>query len=57
MLLRTSLGLNTEAAAVEQAVSDVLKAGLRTRDIGGGDASLSTTQMGDAVLKRLQAGG
>ncbi|MBW7929726.1 MAG: 3-isopropylmalate dehydrogenase [Gammaproteobacteria bacterium] len=56
MLLRHSLGLETEAARVEQAVSAVLDAGLRTRDIAaGGSQTIGTAQMGEAVLARLRA--
>lgn len=53
MLLRHSLNLETEAKAIEDAVADVLKSGHRTRDIGGGDASASTTEMGDLVVAKL----
>lgn len=55
MLLRHSLSMNDEAAAVEAAVADVLKAGLRTRDIARGGPSISTSEMGDAVVARLTA--
>lgn len=50
MMLRYSLNLPDEARAVEDAVKNVLDAGLRTKDIGG---STSTTQVGDAVEKEL----
>jgi 3-isopropylmalate dehydrogenase len=50
MLLRLSLGLETEAAAVEAAVSAVVDEGVWTRDLGG-DAS--TEAFGDAVVARL----
>ncbi len=53
MLLRYSMSLNTEADAIEDAVSRVLKSGLRTRDIACNGASVSTTEMGDAVVKTL----
>jgi 3-isopropylmalate dehydrogenase len=53
LLLRHSLGLETEARAVEAAVSRAIDAGARTRDLGGGDASLSTAGMGQAVLAEL----
>ncbi len=46
MLLRHSLGLEAEAAAVEAAVAHAITAGCRTRDIGG---QLSTRQMGEAI--------
>jgi 3-isopropylmalate dehydrogenase len=55
MLLRYSLNLNSEADAIEQAVNQVLKDGLRTRDIAGNGVSISTTAMGDEVVRRLNA--
>ncbi|MCX7386414.1 MAG: 3-isopropylmalate dehydrogenase [Planctomycetales bacterium] len=53
MLLRYSMSMNAEADAIEDVVSRVLKSGLRTKDIACGGASVSTTQMGDAVVKTL----
>jgi 3-isopropylmalate dehydrogenase len=53
MLLRHSLDLDAEAAAVEAAVYEAIADGLRTRDLGGGDRSLSTQAMGEAVIERL----
>ena len=54
LLLRHSLGLETEAAAIEAAVDAVLSAGARTADIAGrGDMSLSTAQMTDRILQAL----
>ena len=50
MLLRHSLGLEVEAAAIEEAASRAITDGARTRDLGG---TLSTVQMADEVLKRL----
>ena len=50
MLLRHSLGLEAEAAAIERAVEAAIDAGARTRDLGG---ALSTEAMGDAVRARL----
>ena len=55
MLLRYSLGLEQEAAAVEDAVADVLRSGLRTRDlVAGGEAWVTTDEMGRAVVERLE---
>jgi 3-isopropylmalate dehydrogenase len=59
LMLRYSFGLETEAAAVEGAVSAVLDAGLRTRDIagfGGGVTGkiVGAREMGEAVLKALE---
>jgi 3-isopropylmalate dehydrogenase len=53
MLLRSSLQLSAEADAIEQAVSRVLKAGHRTRDIAGTGQFLTTTEMGDKVLEEI----
>ena len=54
MLLRYSLGLEKEAEAIERAVSAVLDAGYRTADIASkGETSISTAQMGDAVVQRI----
>jgi 3-isopropylmalate dehydrogenase len=50
MLLRHSLGLDTEAAAIEKAVDETITAGARTADIGG---KLTTKQMADEIIKRL----
>ena len=54
MLLRHSLGLAEEAAAVEAAVEAVIAAGLRTADIAApGERAVSTREMADAVLAAL----
>ena len=55
MMLRYSFGLEKEALAVEKAVADTLKAGIRTSDIAEKDGkAVSTTQMGDEILRRLK---
>jgi 3-isopropylmalate dehydrogenase len=57
MALRYSFNLGELADRVETAISDVLGKGLRTVDIAGGaKQTLSTSQMGDAILSALQAG-
>jgi len=54
MLLRHSLGLEAEAAAVEAAVSGAIEGGARTADIAEqGRSALATRQMGDAILAAL----
>lgn len=50
MALRHSLGLPTEASAVEAAVDTALDDGLRTKDIAGGGESIDTATMGSAVV-------
>ena len=55
MMLKYSFGLVAEAAAVEEAVGDVLAAGVRTADIARvGEASVSTRAMGEAVCAALK---
>jgi 3-isopropylmalate dehydrogenase len=54
MLLRHSLGLNTEADAIESAVTQAIESGARTPDIAdNGARAFSTREVGDAVLARL----
>lgn len=55
MLLRHSLGLAAEAAAVERAVEGVIEAGLRTPDIAiTGETPVSTRVMGEEVTRRIK---
>jgi 3-isopropylmalate dehydrogenase len=55
MLLRHSFKLGKVAAAIEAAVRTVLAGGHRTRDLAGpGESSVSTEEMGEAVLHRLR---
>ena len=55
MALRYSLDLDKEAEALEKAVQDVLNDGLRTKDIlSNGTKEVSTSQMGDAIISKLQ---
>ncbi len=53
MCLRHSLGLEAEAALVEKAANDAVTDGARTADLGG---SLSTSEMADEVIRRVEAG-
>jgi 3-isopropylmalate dehydrogenase len=53
MLLRHSLDLEEEAAAIEAAVNSVLDSGARTKDIAGGGPSISTAEMGQKVVSAL----
>ncbi len=50
MMLRHSLGLETEASALEKAVDQAITDGCRTSDIGG---KLSTQQMADEIIQRM----
>jgi 3-isopropylmalate dehydrogenase len=55
MLLRHSLGLAVEAAALARAVDEALTAGARTADlVPPGGHACSTREAGDAVLSRLR---
>ena len=55
MMLRYSFDLDKEADAVEQAVRDVLKAGIRTVDImADGKEKVGCKAMGDAIVEALQ---
>ena len=54
MLLRHSLGLDTEAAAVEQAIADAIAGGARTADIAAtGEAKVSTQEMTAEIIRCL----
>jgi 3-isopropylmalate dehydrogenase len=56
LLLRHSLGLEAEAAAIEAAVEAAIAQGARTPDIAlVGRLAISTAAMGDAVLAQLAA--
>jgi len=54
MLLRHSLGLETEARSIESAVASALSDGVLTPDLARrGSAAATTREAGDAVLARL----
>lgn len=54
MLLRESLGLMNEAAAIESAVTNVLDSGARTADIAqAGEKAIGTVEMGDRLVESL----
>ncbi len=56
MALRYTLGLGEAADLLDGAVADVLASGLRTADIANpGQNTISTAEMGDAVIKALDA--
>ncbi len=56
MALRYSFGLGEWADKLDLAISAVLAKGLRTKDIAGDvPANTNTSQMGEAILKELQA--
>ena len=54
LLLRYSLGLEQEAAAIETAISKAIAAGARTADIAApGETRISTAEMTDAIIRCL----
>jgi 3-isopropylmalate dehydrogenase len=57
MALRYSFDMGDEADRLEKAVNDVLASGVRTADLlnDAGITPASTTEMGDAVVKALEA--
>jgi 3-isopropylmalate dehydrogenase len=58
MMLRYSLDCAAGADAIDAAVGRVLDRGLRTPDIAAaGEATVSTREMGDAVLAALGEAG
>ncbi|MDI6741478.1 MAG: 3-isopropylmalate dehydrogenase [Smithella sp.] len=55
LMLRYSLSLPREAALIEKAVGETLKAGFRTKDIyQKNKKTVGTAEMGDAVAKNLR---
>lgn len=57
MMLRYSINAPEAALAIEEAVSRVLDAGLRTGDIAEhGQVSVGTSAIGDAVIEALRSG-
>lgn len=57
LLLRYSLGLEDEAAAVEAAVTATLEAGYRTRDIAAeGGQLVGTREMGSLIAEAIERG-
>ena len=50
LLLRYSLGLNDEAAAIETAVDETITQGVRTMDLGG---KKSSREMADEIISRI----
>jgi 3-isopropylmalate dehydrogenase len=56
MALRYSFDMGALADKVDAAIAAVLASGLRTADIKSeGTTAVSTAQMGEAILKELQA--
>ena len=55
MALRYSFDLGEDADLLEQAVQNVLTSGVHTADLAGGGKAVSTAEMGEAVIRELDA--
>lgn len=58
LMLRYSFNLDKEAKTIENAISDVLSCGIRTKDIAGESKDIKivgTSAMGDEIIKRINA--
>ena len=53
MMLNLSFGLTREAQALEDAVTDVLRSGARTRDLAAGGAYITGAEMTEKILDAL----
>jgi 3-isopropylmalate dehydrogenase len=53
LMLRYAFNLEEEARAIEKAIHAALAQGLRTADLAGGGATVSTGEMGDAVCQAM----
>jgi isocitrate/isopropylmalate dehydrogenase len=47
--------MEKEASAIESAVKQTIRDGFRSGDISSGSESVSTTEMGEAIIERLPA--
>ena len=57
LMVRYSLGLTEEGAAIERAVDTVLEQGVRTADtVTEGTEQVSTVEMGDRVVAAIERG-
>ena len=54
LMLRYSFGLEEAATAIENAVKETIRSGLRTGDIAQGGKSVGSEEMGQNILDRLQ---
>ena len=58
LMVRYSLGLTEEGAAIERAVEEVLEQNIRTADIvTDGMQQVSTVEMSDRVVAAIERGG
>ena len=54
LMLRYSFGLEDAALAIENAVKETIRSGFRTEDISQVENSVGTSEMGTAILSRIQ---
>ena len=55
MMLRYSFNLNDAAGAIEQAIQKALADGYRTGDLADENTPISTSEMGDVIVKNILA--
>ena len=53
LMLRYSFGMENAAQAIENAVKETIRSGLRTGDIAQGGTAVGTEEMGNAILSRI----
>lgn len=53
LMLRYSFGMEEAASAIENAIKETIRSGLRTGDITQGTDSVGTYEMGQAIIDRL----
>jgi 3-isopropylmalate dehydrogenase len=53
LMLRYSFGMEEAASAIENAIKETIRSGLRTGDIAQGTDSVGTNEMGQAIIDRL----
>ena len=53
LMLRYSFGLEDAALAIENAVKETIRSGLRTGDIAQGSGAVGTSEMADAILSHI----
>jgi 3-isopropylmalate dehydrogenase len=53
LMLRYSFGMEEAASAIENAIKETIRSGLRTGDITQGTDSVGTDEMGQAIIDRL----
>ena len=53
LMLRYSFGMEEAASAIENAIKETIRSGLRTGDVAQGTDSVGTDEMGQAIIDRL----